>query len=104
HADVDVLGESDGLADASRTPKPAHTHGVGLTTGSGGGHSHTLPSQNTTTDIVALGTTSSRYQAAGSDQYTDHYHRAEGWVTNPVGGHTHTVSGSTAAAAHGPAF
>lgn len=79
NTDVDTLGESDGLAVGSRTPK--HNHGVGtllVATAGGHGHAHTLA-------IASSGS-----HTHGTDSQGSHSH---GGSTSGDASHAHTTQG-----------
>ena len=72
---------------------PSHTHGAGsLSAATAGSHSHTY------TDLGDTPLAAGSSISAGSFALT-----ASGRTTNPAGDHTHTVTGSTAAAGSGGA-
>lgn len=81
---VEKTGGSKYLQSHSHTLNN-HTHSVNLTTGSSGGHTHTLY-------LKTKGPSGSTYRNVGSSSDHD-YTRTNGMSS--AGAHTHTVSGST---------
>jgi hypothetical protein len=82
HADVNALGDSDGLAKASRTPNvtiAAHTH-------TGPSHTHSTPAHSHGVSITTSGPTGT---AAGTTP-------GDSSALFANASHTHAVSGNTA--------
>jgi microcystin-dependent protein len=125
HADVDTLGDNDGLAVGSRRPKHTHTvaaHNHGAATGgtapatdSQGAHTHTLPfsggpSSSFAVDQGGGGTNLSVATGVGAPD-GGHGHGfsaptgSSGAHTHTVASHTHSISNDTPATdAQGAAY
>jgi microcystin-dependent protein len=93
HADVDALGESDGLAQSSRTPK--HTHSIG----SDGSHQHYMNHQHGFTTSGPSAGTYGVYGLGQSQVTGYHWHTGvTDWTrdwTDGAGSHSHGGSTGT---------
>ncbi|MEM3097392.1 MAG: tail fiber protein [Nitrososphaerales archaeon] len=115
HADVDNLGDSDGVGVASRRPRHGHTfslsaggggHSHTLSIASAGGHTHTIDGAGSTS-AVASGSEVTLATGGTVSTSTDGSHNHGGSGTTSSQSHSHTIASATiglSGVPEGPAY
>lgn len=113
-----ALGTTGGSATMTLTTThlPSHSHSFADTSDSQGSHSHSLSgsttsdshshsvgNQNSRSDILAGGGTTTASTGSGSTGSDAHSHTLSGTAAS-AGGHTHSISGTTGSAGSGGSF